>query len=119
MTLSAFTSTSTNAETPSSKRLTPAGNVASNTGRIFRVAVAVVGKAIVIFAVYRAALKQLEARERKLFDKPVLWAEIKSVAWAEAAAAAEQWKDRLPLIGACASGAGFLLAISVAALWAL
>jgi hypothetical protein len=119
MILSAFTPTSTNAQTPASKRLAPAGNVASNVGRIFRGAVAVVGKAIVIFAVYRAALKRLEARERNLFDEPVLWAEIKSVAWAEARVAAEQWKDRLPIIGAFATGAGFLLAISVAALWTL
>jgi hypothetical protein len=52
-------------------------------------------------------------------DEPVLWAEIKSMAWAEADEAAEQWKDWLPFIGACASGAGFLLAISVAALWTL
>jgi hypothetical protein len=119
MTLSAFTPTDTNAQTPASKRLARAGNVASNVDRIISGAVAVVGKAVVIFAVYPAALKRLEAREGNLFDEPVLWAEIKSVAWAEAGEVAEQWKGRLPLIGACASGAGFLLAISVAALWTL
>ena len=119
MTLSAFTPTDTNAQTPASKRLARAGNVASNVDRIISGAVAVVGKAVVIFAVYPAALKRLEAREGNLFDEPVLWAEIKSVAWAEARVTAERWKDRLPLIGACASGAGFLLAISVAALWTL
>ena len=33
---------------------------------------------------YRVALKRLEARvEGNLFDEPVLWAELKSVAWAE------------------------------------
>jgi hypothetical protein len=119
MTLSAFTPTDTNAQTPASKRLARAGNVAPNVGRIFRGAVALVGKAIVIFAIYWVALKRLEARERNLFDEPVLWAEIKSVAWAEAGEVAEQWKDRLPLIGAWASGAGLLLAVAVAALWAL
>ena len=119
MTLSAFTPTDTNAQTPPSKRLARAGNLYSDVARIFRGAVAAVGKAIVILAAYRAALKRLEAREGDLFDEPVLWAEIKSVAWAEAGEVAEQWKDRLPLIGACASGAGFLLAISVAALWTL
>jgi hypothetical protein len=41
------------------------------------------------------------------------------VAWAEAGEVAEQRKDRLPLIGAWASGAGFLLAIFAAALWTL
>jgi hypothetical protein len=80
MTLSAFTPTDTNAQTPASKRLARAGNVASNVDRIISGAVAVVGKAVVIFAVYPAALKRLEAREGNLFDEPVLWAEIKSVA---------------------------------------
>ena len=117
MTLPTFTPTDTNAPTPASNRLVLAGDVASNVGRIFRGAVAVVGKAIVNFAAYRAALKRLEAREGNLFDEPVLWAEIKSVAWAAAGEVAEQWKDRLPLIGAWASGAGFLLAIFAAALW--
>jgi hypothetical protein len=119
MTLSDFSPANTNAQTPASNRFAPAGNMASNVRRIFRGAVAIVGKAIVIFAVYRATLKRLEAREGALFDEPVLWAEIKSVAWAEAGEVAEQWKDRLPLIGICASGAGFLLAIFAAALWTL
>jgi len=119
MTLPAFTLTNTNTQTPASKRLALAGNAPSNVGRIFRGVVAAVGKAIVIFAAYRAALKRLEAREGDLFDEPVRWAEIKSVAWAEAGEVAEQWKYRLPFIGAFASGVGFLLAISVAALWTL
>ena len=122
MTLPAFTPTNTNTtniQVAASKRLAPAGNITSNIGRIVGGAVAYVGKAIVVFAVYRAALKRLEAREGDLFDEPVRWAEIKSVAWAEAGEVAEQWKDWFPVIGACASGAGFLLAISVAALWTL
>jgi hypothetical protein len=119
MTLSAFTPTATSAQTPANKRLPLAGGVASNVRRILRGAAALVGRAVVIFAVYQAALKRLEVREGDLFDEPVLWAEIKSVAWAEAGEVAEQWKDRLPLIGACASGVGFVLAISVAALWTL
>jgi len=94
MTLSASTPTDTSAQTPASKRLPLAGSVASNVGRIFRGAAALVGKAVVIFAVYRAALKRLEVREGDLFDEPVLWAEIKSVAWAEAGEVAELWKDR-------------------------
>ncbi len=50
MTLPTFTPTDTNAPTPASNRLVLAGDVASNVGRIFRGAVAVVGKAIVNFA---------------------------------------------------------------------
>jgi hypothetical protein len=47
----------------------------------------------VICLAYRAALKRLEAGvEVDLFDDPVLWAELKSVAWAEAAAAHEHRK---------------------------
>jgi hypothetical protein len=119
MTLPAFTPTNANVQTAASKRLAPLRDVASNVGRIVSGAVAYVGKAIVVFAAYRAALKRLEAREANLFDEPVLWAEIKSAAWAEAGEAAEQWEDRLPLIGAWASGAGLLLAIAVAAPWTL
>jgi hypothetical protein len=119
MTPPAFTPTNTNVQIAASKRQASAGRVASNVGRIVSGAVAVVGKAIVNFADYRAALKRLEARGGNLFDEPVLWAEIKSVAWAEAGEVAEQWKDRLPLIGAWASGAGFLLVIFAAALWTL
>jgi hypothetical protein len=119
MTLPAFTPTNANVQTAASKRLARLRDVASNVGGIFRGAVADVGKVVVILPAYRAALKRLEARESNLFDEPVLWAEIKSVAWAEAGEVAEQWKDRLPLIGAWASGAGLLLAVAVAALWAL
>jgi hypothetical protein len=43
----------------------------------------------VTFVAYRAALKRLEAGvEGDLFDNPVLWAELKSAAWAEAGAVA-------------------------------
>jgi hypothetical protein len=39
----------------------------------------------VILVAYRAALKRLKAGVKgDLFDDPVLWAEFKSVAWAEA-----------------------------------
>jgi hypothetical protein len=41
---------------------------------------------VILFA-YRAALRRPEGGvEGDLFDDPVLWAELKSVAWAEAAA---------------------------------
>jgi hypothetical protein len=117
MTLPTFTPTNPSVQALASDRLTPAGFVASNVGRAFRSAVAAVGKAAFTRVVYRAALRRLEARvEGNLFDEPILWAEIKSKAWAEAGEAAEQWKDRLPLIGAFASGVGFLLAIAIAAL---
>jgi hypothetical protein len=47
---------------------------------------------VILFA-YRAALKRLEARvEGDLFEDPVLWAELKSAAWAEATAAVEHGK---------------------------
>jgi hypothetical protein len=93
MTLPTLIPMNTNVQT-ARKRLEPLGNVASDVGRIFRGATADVGKAIVIYTAYRAALKRLEAKEHALFDEPVLWAEIKSVAWAEAGEVAEQWKDR-------------------------
>ena len=113
MTLSAFTPTNARARPAVARRLAP------NLGRVFRRAAAAAGTAIVILVAYRAALKRLEAGERNLFDQPVLWAEIKSRAWAEAAVAAEHWKDRLPCIGALALGLGFVAAIAVAALWKL
>ena len=120
MTLSAFTPTNASGPAPASDRPAPAVSVASNLGRVFRRAAAAVGKAIVILVAYRAALKRLEAGvERNLFDEPVLWAEIKSVAWAEAGVAAEHWKDRLPFVGALTLGLGFVLAIAGAALWKL
>jgi hypothetical protein len=119
MTLSAFTP-SASGPTPASNCLAPSGSEVSSVGRVFRSATVAVGKAIVILVAYRAALKRIEAGvEGNLFDEPVLWAEIKSMAWAEAGEAAEQRKDRLPLFGAFASGVGFLLAICVAALWTL
>lgn len=114
MTLSAFSPTNASGPTPASNRLAPSGSAVTNVGRVCRSATVAVGKAIVILVAYRAALKRLEAGvEGNLFDEPVLWAEIKSMAWAEAGEAAEHWKDRLPAIGAFASGVSFLLAISV------
>lgn len=95
MTLSAFTPTNASGSTPASNRLAPAGAVASNVGRAFRGAVAAVGKAIFVLLAYRAALRRLEAGvEGDLFDQPILWAEMKSMAWAEAREAAEHWKGR-------------------------
>ncbi len=59
----------------------------SGLGRIVSNATATIGRGIVILFAYRAALKRLEAGvEGDLFDEPVLWAELKSVAWAEAGA---------------------------------
>jgi hypothetical protein len=118
MTMPTFTPTNASVQNPASNRLILAGDMSSNVGRAFRSAVAAVGRAVFIRVAYRAALRRLEAGVKgNLFDAPVLWAEIKSMAWAEVGEAAEQWKDRLPLIGAFASGVVFLLAISVAALW--
>ena len=109
MTLSAFAPTNASGPTPASNRLAPSGSAVSNVGRVCRSATVAVGKAIVILVAYRAALKRLEAGvEGNLFDEPVLSAEIKSMAWAEAGEAAEHWKDRLPVIGAFASGVSFL-----------
>ena len=120
MTLPAFAPTNTNIQVAASKRLTPWAT--SHPASVVWSAAPspMLVKAIVVFAVYRAALKRLEAEvEGNLFDEPVFWAEIKSVAWAEAGEAAEQRKHQLPLIGACASAAGFFLAISAAVLWTL
>jgi hypothetical protein len=120
MTLSVSTPTNATRPTSASNRLAPTRRVAANVGRIFRNPAAAIGKAIVIIVAYRVALKRLEAGvEGNLFDEPVLWAELKSVAWAEAGEAADQWTDQLPLIGASASGVSLVLAISVAALWTL
>jgi hypothetical protein len=118
MTLPAFTPTNTNVHAAASKPLAPAGRVASNVGRIFRNAAAALGKAVVILVAYRVALNRLEAGvEGDLFDEPVLWAELKSVAWAEAGAVAAIWVDRLPFVGAITLGLlGVVLAMSVAAL---
>ena len=120
MTPSTFIPTSATTITPASNRRAPTRRAAANVGRIFRNPTAAIGNAIVIIIAYRVAWKRLEAGfEGNLFDEPVLWAELKSVAWAEAGEAADQWKDRLPLIGASVSGVGLVLAISVAALWTL
>jgi hypothetical protein len=55
-------------------------------------------RAIVIFVAYRAALKRLAAGvEGDLFDDPVLWAELKSVAWAEAGAVAAARSKARPM----------------------
>jgi hypothetical protein len=68
---------------------TPGRTGGLNAGRIVGNAAAAVGRAIVTFVAYRAALKRLEAGvEGDLFDNPVLWAELKSAAWAEAGAVA-------------------------------
>ncbi len=95
MTLSTFTPTNASTETPASNRLAPTGGVVSRVGRAFRSAAAGIGKAIVILVAYRAARKRLEAAvEGDLFDDPVVWAEIKSIAWAEAGAAVAHRRAR-------------------------
>ena len=88
MTLS--TSTPKNAIGPTPARpLVQSGAVVSGLGRIVCNATAAIGRGIVILFAYRAALKRLEAGvEGDLFDDPVLWAELKWVAWAEAGAVA-------------------------------
>ena len=65
-------------------RLAKASGLIQDTARLVRVATAARRPVVVLFA-YRAALNRLEASvEGDLFDDPVLWAELKSVAWAEA-----------------------------------
>ena len=81
MTLSTFIPTNATTLTPASNRRAPTRRAAANVGRIFRNPAAAIGKAIVIIIAYRVALKRLEAGvEGNLFDEPVLWAELKSVA---------------------------------------
>lgn len=84
-------------------RLSLAGELPANPSRLIpdaarlvRGAAIAVCKPILILVAYRAALRRLEASvEGNLFDDPVLWAELKSVAWAEAGAAgAARSKDR-------------------------
>ena len=88
MTLSTSTSKTAIGPTPA-RPLVQAGGVVSGLGRIASNATAAIGRGIVILFAYRAALKRLEAGvEGDLFDEPVLWAELKSVAWAEAGAVA-------------------------------
>jgi hypothetical protein len=85
MTLSVFPRTNTSA-TPVNDRRASTGGVVSKVGRLLRTAVGGIGAAIVMLVAYRAARNRLEARiQGELFDDPVLWAEVKSVAWAEAA----------------------------------
>jgi hypothetical protein len=98
MTLSTFTPANASGKAQAGHRLSSAGYAASNAGRVFRNAAATVGEAIFVRIAYRAALKRLEAgAEGNLFDQPVLWAELKSVAWAEAREAVEQRKRQTPL----------------------
>jgi len=81
MTLLSFTRTNASRPALAGSRRVRTGSVARLAGN----AAAAIGRPIVVLVVYRAALKRLEARvERDLFDDPVLWAELKSVAWAEA-----------------------------------
>jgi hypothetical protein len=77
--------TNANRLTPAGRRPVRAGSAASTVARIVRHAAAAVGRPIVTLVAYRAALKRLEAGVKgDLFDDPVLWAELKSAAWAEA-----------------------------------
>jgi hypothetical protein len=98
MTLSTFTPANASGQAESGNRLSSAGYAASNAGRVFSNAAATVGEAIFVRIAYRAALKRLEAgAEGNLFDQPVLWAELKSGAWAEARETVGQRKHQLPL----------------------
>jgi hypothetical protein len=65
--------------------LAQAGGLILGAARLIRRVVTGACRPIVILIAYRAALKRLEASvDVDLFDDPVLWAELKSVAWAEA-----------------------------------
>jgi hypothetical protein len=88
--MSLSTSTSKTAIGPTPARpLVQAGGVVSGLVRIASNATAAIGRGIVSLLAYRAALKRLKGRiEGDLFNEPVLWAELKSVAWADAAAVA-------------------------------
>jgi hypothetical protein len=82
MTLSTFIRTN-----PNRQNLTPVraiGALAAG-GRAFRDAAAAIHRALGVLAAYRAALSRLEAEAGgDLFDRPALWAELKSAAWGEA-----------------------------------
>jgi hypothetical protein len=96
MTLSTFTRTNATVETPVGVRFATPGGGVSRVGLVVRRAASGVGKAIVMLFAYLEARKRLEARAPgDLFDNPVLWAEIKSAAWAEARDDVERRKDRL------------------------
>ena len=89
MTLPALTPSGASGQTLTGNPLEAAGYVAASIGRVFHSAAAPVGRAVFILLAYRAALKRLEAGVvGDLFDAPVLWAELKSAAWAEAGAVA-------------------------------
>jgi len=95
MTFSTFTRPNASTEPPASDRLAPTAGIVSKVGGAFRSAAAGIDKAIVILVAYRAARKRLEAAvEGDLFDDPVVWAEIKSIAWAEAGAAVAHRRAR-------------------------
>jgi len=82
MTLSTFIRTNANRE-----NLTPAGAIGAlaASGRAVRGAAAAIREAFAVVEAYQVALKRLEARAGgDLFDRPVLWAELKSAAWREA-----------------------------------
>jgi len=66
-------------------RLAKAGGLIQDTARLVRSVATAARRPVVVLFAYRAALNRLEASvEGDLFDDPVLWAELKSVAWAEA-----------------------------------
>ncbi len=70
-----------------------AGDAFVHVGRIFRRSLGRLCEIVLAFLAYRAALKRLEAQVgRDLFYDPVLWVDLKSVAWAEAIAVA---RDRM------------------------
>jgi hypothetical protein len=98
-TMSLSTSTSKTAIGPTLARpLVQAGGVVDGLGRTASNATATISRGIVILFSYRAALKRLEAGvEGDLFDDPLLWAELKSAAWAEAGAVAAARSKARPM----------------------
>jgi hypothetical protein len=95
MTLLSFTRTNSMCPVWARKRLARAGGVVTSA---VRNALGAISNAILTPVAYRAALKRLEAGvEGNLFDQPVLWAELKSAAWAQASAVAASRSKARPV----------------------
>ena len=85
MTLLSFIRANPTRPSPASESLANAGGQIPVGARLVHSATSSFLRPIVILLAYRAALKRLKAGVKgDLFDDPVLWAELKSVAWAEA-----------------------------------
>jgi hypothetical protein len=95
MTFLSFTRTNSTCPAGARKRLARVGGVVTSA---VRNAVGAISNVIVTPVAYRAALKRLEAGvEGNLFDQPVLWVELKSVAWDEASAVAASRSKARPV----------------------